>query len=50
MALFASPLRTFTFMETLGIVWGAELPTWGEVLAPSGYGAYPTWASVLPIS
>lgn len=27
-----------------------KLPTWGEVLAPSGYGAYPTWASVLPIS
>lgn len=35
------------FGHCLGV---RKLPTWGEVLAPSGYGAYPTWASVLRIS
>lgn len=41
MALFASPLRTFTFMETLGIVWGAKV-------AHLGRGACPKWVRCLP--
>ena len=38
------------FHGNFGHCLGCEVATWGEVLAPSGYGACPTWASVLPIS
>lgn len=41
MALLASPLRTFTFMETLGIVWGAKVAHLGQC-------ACPKWVRCLP--
>ena len=41
MALLAFPLRTFTFMETLGIVWGAKVGHLGQC-------ACPKWVRCLP--
>ena len=42
------PFQCFHYMNVLGTFWAVFVPTWGNVLAPHGHAACPTWARCLP--